>query len=253
MRLTDSSELEMKRVGPLALVTGGAVRLGREVSRSLAASGYRLAIHYHSSETAAESLIGELESQGMEATAFAADLTQEGDCECLIDRVVAQCGPVQILVNSAALFEKGSLHDTESGAWALQMQLNLRAPFLLTRHFAAQLPDDLSGSVLNILDARLRRPAGDYLVYRLTKAALLHLTECLAIELAPRIRVNGLAPGAILPHAGESRKEMQLRLAMEVPLPLEGGAQAIGRCAVELLTNPFLTGQITYLDGGQFL
>lgn len=228
------------------------MRVGALITRALVSAGARVVIHYHRSEDAAQRLQEELVSQGGEVWRVSADLESSVACRDLFSAAHQAVGPLDRLVNSAALFvDRGP----EAAAEDLRdhLPLNLEAPLRLTQQFRQQLPENGDGAVLNILDARLRRPGSDHLGYRLTKAALAHLTECHALQYAPQIRVNGLAPGAVLPPGEESAEAFQRRLGSAVPLGLGSGPAALGRAAVELLANPFITGQILSLDGGQFL
>jgi glucose 1-dehydrogenase len=133
------------------------------------------------------------------------------------------------------------------------MAVNLRAPFFLSQAFAAQLPPDLEGQIVNITDARVLRAGFDHLAYRLTKSALVSLTQALALELAPRIRVNAVALGAILPPPGEDERYLQELARKDVPLQQPGNAEMVAANVLHLLRQPFLTGVILPIDGGQFL
>ena len=236
-----------------ALVTGGATRLGRAISRSLADNGYSIGLHYHGSEHEALAVRDWIRSEGVNCGLFQADLRNASEAEQLLPAVQKSLGPVDLLVNSASGFGGGDLRTISSEVWSAELDLNLRAPFLLSQSFLQTLGKGHSGQIINILDARLRRPEGSHLAYRVAKAGLLHLTRCLAKDLAPHIRVNGIAPGALMAPAGESPEDFSERLGAVVPLGLVGGPSSLTRAINYLLSEPFLTGQILYLDGGQYL
>ncbi|HVS01254.1 MAG TPA: SDR family oxidoreductase [Thermoanaerobaculia bacterium] len=239
--------------GKNALVTGGAHRLGRAVALALGAAGCHVAVHYRTSAEPAEAVGEELRGLGVEAVSLAADLADADACGGLIARAVAALGPLHLLVNNAAIFPPGDLATTTAESWDQQLAVNLRAPFLLSRAFAAQLPADAEGSIVNLADARAHRPGRDHLAYRVSKAGLAHLTQLLALELAPRVRVNAIAPGAILPLAGETEEELLTRLGEQIPLRRVGGAEAVVEAMLYLLRASFATGVVLRLDGGEYL
>ncbi len=241
--------------GKVALVTGGAIRVGRAISMALAQAGCDLFIHYnHSAEAAREVQAGAREA-GVRAEIYPTDLLDSFAAGGVVAAAREAFGRVDILVNSAALFLEGDLRSTTLDAWERQFSINLRAPFLLSREFAAQThfsPTE-PGNIVNVNDARIFRPGVDHFAYRLTKSALLAMTEGLALELAPDIRVNGVALGAILPPPGKDEQYLA-RLALErVPLQRPGNAQLVAENVLHLLRQPFITGHTIRLDGGEFL
>ena len=151
------------------------------------------------------------------------------------------------------MFLPGGLTTTDPESWELQFAVNLRAPYLLSRAFVEALPASAEGQIVNLLDARLARHGADHLAYRMTKAALASMTGSLAPELAPSIRVNAIAPGAILPPPGGSDEELREFAAEHVPLGRPGGPEAIAEATLHLLSNRFLTGVVLPVDGGEFL
>jgi glucose 1-dehydrogenase len=245
--------MTVELAGKVALVTGGAVRVGRAISLALAEAGCHLFIHYGRSAGPAEETAAAAAAQGVTAHIFSADLHQPAEVSAILPAAVAAFGRVDILINNAAIFEQGGLGETTPEQWERQMAVNLRAPFFLSQAFAAQLRPDLEGQIVNITDARVLRAGYDHLAYRLTKSALVSLTQALALELAPRIRVNGVALGAILPPPGQDERYLQELARKDVPLRQPGNAQMVAANVLHLLRQPFLTGVILPIDGGQFL
>jgi pteridine reductase len=240
---------DVSLAGRVALVTGGAVRLGRAVSLALASRGADLALHYHTSEAEAVSAAEEIRSLGRRCLLVPADL-QKVDAPAAVFRAVADgLGKADILVNSAAIFERGTLAETTPELWERTMAVNLRAPFFLCKAFAGQTD---RGDIVNLADGRAERPGKDFLAYTLAKAAVITLTRSLAKSLAPGIRVNAVAPGAILPPPGEGADYLD-RLLPRIPLGRTGAPEDIVRGVVYLLEAGFVTGEILHVAGGEFL
>jgi pteridine reductase len=243
----------MDLAGCGALVTGGGTRLGRALASALAGAGCAVAVQYWQSEAGAREVTAAIRDHGGHAAALQADLAEAAAAARLIGEAAAALGRLDVLVNNAAVFLPGTLASTSLEQWESQLALNLRAPFLLTQAFVAQLPADRIGKVVNVADARVRRPAPGHLAYRLTKAALVHLTEVLAVELAPRVTVNAVAPGAMLPPPGEAADAFAGRVARVVPLRRAGGAQPVVDAVLYLLREDFATGVVLPVDGGEYL
>lgn len=242
----------MELVGKRALVTGAAIRIGRGIALGLAAQGVHIALHFGRSEEEALATQAELESLGVRAPRLQADLANPEAAASLVDRSVeALEGPLDILVNSAAIYPEGGLAETDLALWESTMAINLRAPYQLAQAFAAQAPE--GGNIINILDARSNRPAADHLAYRLSKVALDAMTRNLATELAPAIRVNGLALGAMLPPPGAPSGHLEQIVQTRVPLRRSGSPEIVAQNVLHLLKQEFLTGVIIPLDGGEFL
>ncbi len=238
--------------GQTALVTGGAVRLGRGMSLELARLGSDIIIHYHDSKAAAQSLAEEIQLMGRQAWLMPADLRDPVAAARLVDEACDHCGKLDILVNSAAIFpDDDSLEARATDQWEPIMNLNLRAPLILSREFARQVAGD-SGQIVNILDARTGNADSDHLVYRLAKSGLAQLTKMLAKELAPDIRVNGLALGAILPPQDAADDHMT-RLSRTIPLGRTGEPGDVAQAIAWLVQQDFVTGAIIPIDGGEFL
>jgi glucose 1-dehydrogenase len=239
--------------GKVAVVTGGAVRIGRAIVLGLAGAGCHVFIHYGSSGEAARQTQGEAAALGVRAVIHQADLAEVTAVQGVIPAAVAAFGRVDILVNSAAIFLEGGLMATTVAMWEEQMAINLRAPFLLSQGFAGQVPADGRGAIVNVTDARVFRPAADHFAYRLTKGALVTMTETLAHDLAPRITVNGVALGAILAPPGKDESYLQGIAEKRVPLRRPGSPAMVAENVLHLLQQEFVTGVTIRLDGGEFL
>jgi pteridine reductase len=240
---------DLPLAGRTALVTGGAARLGRAIALALAARGADLALHYNSSEAAAGRTAEEIRALGRKCLLIGADLRQPDSPGKLFEAAGAYYGRADILINSAAVFERGTLEKTSSDLWEKTLAINLRAPFFLSQAFATQTE---TGDIIFLADSRARRPTTEFLAYTLTKSALITLTRSLAKSLAPRIRVNAVAPGAILPPPGEDKEYLQ-RLVPRIPLGRPGSPDDIVRGVVYLLEASFVTGEILHIDGGEYL
>jgi pteridine reductase len=234
--------------GRTALVTGGAVRLGRAIALGLARSGADIALHYHTSEAPARATAAEIRALGRKCVAIGADLSRPDAAETLFRAADAALGRISILVDSAAIFERGGLAETTPELWEKTIAINLRAPFFLSRAFAAQTE---SGDIIFLADARAERPAEDYLAYTLSKSALLTLARSLAKSLAPGIRVNAVAPGAILAPPGQGQDHLR-RLVPGIPLRRTGKTEDVVRGVLYLLAADFVTGEVLHIDGGQY-
>lgn len=239
--------------GKVALVTGGAVRVGRAIVLALAEAGCDVVIHYGRSAGPAEETAAEAAATGVRVHTIRADLSLPEETDTLVPAAVKTFGHVDILINNAAIFEEGGLIDATRQQWDREMAINLRAPFFLSQAFARQLSPEQPGQIVNISDARVLRTGSDHLIYRLTKAALLSLTRSLALELAPQIRVNAVALGAILPPPGKDEGYLQQLAEERVPLRRAGSAALVASNVLHLLQQPFLTGVVLPLDGGEFL
>jgi NAD(P)-dependent dehydrogenase (short-subunit alcohol dehydrogenase family) len=237
----------MKR--PIALVTGGAKRIGAALARALAQQGWHVVIHYRSSAAEAAALALELAPHAATAEA---DLAKLADVDRLIDKARdAAGGPISLLVNSASLFEPDDIHSMTRASFAAHMETNLWAPLKLSQDFAHQAPK--GGQIVNLLDQRLFRPSPDYLSYATSKAALLALTTTLAQALGPQgVRVNAIAPGPTLANARQTSADFAA----------EAGATVLGRGAspddiaaalLYLAGADAVTGETISVDGGQRL
>jgi NAD(P)-dependent dehydrogenase (short-subunit alcohol dehydrogenase family) len=240
--------------GKVAVITGGAVRIGRALTLALAEAGCHVFIHYGRSAQPAEATAAAAEKLGVKTAVFSANLADLHDTQQIIPQAVATFGQVDMLINNAAIFpEEDSFHQTGPDLWQELFAINLRAPYLLSRAFAQQIGDNRPGRIININDARLNRPAPDHFVYRLTKGGLAQMTEMLAHELAPHITVNAVALGAILPPPGADDSYLQQIAGSRIPLRRPGNVDIVAQNVIHLLQQGFLTGTTIRIDGGEFL
>ncbi|MHB1193723.1 MAG: SDR family oxidoreductase [Longimicrobiales bacterium] len=234
-----------------ALVTGGAVRLGRAISLGLAEAGYDLLVHYRSSAGAAEELARAVQGLGRRCVLSQADLADPASPAALVEATRAAFGRLDLLVNSAASFDAHPLADVDAATWDDVMDLNVRAPHLLVRA-AAGLLRSARGSVVNVLDLSAFQPWSEYPAHAVSKAALAQLTRVQARALAPEVRVNGVAPGAVLPPEGYPSEHLEA-LRARTPLGTLGTPDDVVRAVVFLAGATFVTGQILAVDGGRLL
>ncbi|WMS85577.1 SDR family oxidoreductase [Pleionea litopenaei] len=234
----------------VALVTGGAIRVGRAICRELAEQGYRLIVHYHSSSEPAESLSRELQTMGAEHCLVTADLSDRGGIECLLEQIPPAFKDINLLVNSAAIFPDDDHIGQLSEHWDSVMNLNARAPILLAEAVFKRCAS--LQQVINIVDARVYRNQTQRLSYRWSKLVLAQATKDLALVMAPKVRVNAVALGAILPPPGADETYLS-RLEKSIPLQQTGDTDAVARAVRYLVQQPFVTGQVLSLDGGEFL
>lgn len=245
-----------------ALVTGGAQRIGRSIVLDLAARGTDVAIHYHGSAEAAESLAAEIRASGVRAVALQADLLDSGATRGLVARAAqALARPVTVLVNNASIFEYDTLATATPESWDRHIGSNLRAPFELTQAFAAQAPEpgrDEAGEpvaracVVNIIDQRVLKPTPEFMTYTIAKMGLWAFTRTAAQALAPAIRVNAIGPGPTMKGTRQSEQHFAAQRAATV---LQRGSSPAEICAAlrYLVDAPGVTGQLICVDGGQHL
>lgn len=245
-----------------ALVTGAGKRLGRAMALYLGKRGYDVAVHYASSRQDAEDVASEVEKMGCRAAAIKADLLHEDEVQKLVPAAVSALGgPLSVLVNNASIFEHESYVDATRDSWDRHIESNLRAPFVLLQHLAAQIPDPTSerhgeprasGLVVNMIDQRVRKLTPDFPSYTIAKMGLWAMTRTAAQALAPRVRVNGIGPGPTLQSIHQSDEQFA---AQRARTPLERGADTddiVGALGY-FLDAPAVTGQLICVDGGQHL
>jgi pteridine reductase len=242
----------MELHGRVAIVTGGAVRLGKAMALALVDEGLRVAVHYNSSAGPAEKTVAEIQALGGVAVAIQGDLSQSGEALTVVERAAARLGQVDILVNSAGIFEPAGLAQTTEALWDRQFAVNLKAPFFLSQAFAAHVGRERWGHIVNIADWRGLRPDTAYLAYSLTKAGVMTMTQGLALALAPNIQVNAIAPGAILPPPGKDQAYLD-QLAQAIPAGKVGSPAEIAGTLIYLLKSDFVTGQTIFVTGGEHL
>jgi NAD(P)-dependent dehydrogenase (short-subunit alcohol dehydrogenase family) len=241
-----------KRNGKVALVTGASRRLGRAIALGLADDGWDIAVHYRSSRTEAEALAGEITGRGVKAAAIACDLGDASAVSGLLGDCNRALGPVACLVNNAALFEFDAIDSLDAARWDRHMDVNLRAPLLLARDFAKQLPQETTGCIVNMLDQKVFNLNPDFLSYTLAKVALEGATKMLALSLAPRVRVCGVAPGITLT-SGEQEPANFSRAHRMAPLGRSSDADDVAGAVRYAVGAKALTGTTIVVDGGQHL
>jgi pteridine reductase len=235
--------------GKTALVTGAAKRIGREIAFALANAGVNVAIHYRQSAKHAEELRNELVPLGVRAWLVKADFNDLAATQQLIPEVLAATGSLEILVNSASLFLQSSIWNLDYAGLLQQMQVNAWAPFVLSREFARHAD---RGKIINLLDSRIVGDDRSHVSYILSKRAFASLMTMMALEFAPEITVNGVAPGLILPPAGKDESYLD-ELAQTIPLKRHGEPADIADAVMYLLKSNFITGQVIFVDGGRHL
>ena len=236
----------------VALVTGGAQRVGKAIVLDLAAHGWAVAVHFNSSRKAAEDLVAQIRSTGGHAAALGADLADEKAVATLMPDTAAALAPPTLLVNNASVFQYDTIHDHSRESWDRHIEANLRAPTVLIRAFAAALPADVSGTVVNLLDQRIWNPTPHFMSYTVSRAGLWMLTRTLAMALAPRIRVNAIGPGPTL-KADRQTEEQFEKQWRATPLKRSTDPKEIAETVRFLVGAPAVTGQMIALDGGEHL
>ena len=243
----------MELKSKVAIVTGGAVRIGNAITLALAREGCDVLIHYGRSSSEAKDTLAAVEALGAKGALHQADLSDPAAVQGIVPAAIAYFGRADILINNGAIFLPGGLKETTQEMWDRQFAINLQAPFFLSQALADQLTEYDRGAIVNITDARIYQPAADHVAYRLTKSALMTMTETLAQDLAPRITVNALALGAILPPPGEDEEYLRQISQTRIPLRIAGNTEIVTENVLHLLGQDFLTGVTIRIDGGEFL
>ncbi len=232
------------------LITGAAKRIGREIALSMADDGWDIAIHYNSSKKEAEELLQEIVDKGVRACKIQADLANETQVLQIISQANEELGEISCLINNASSFKNDDITDMSRDIWDAHMQINLRAPVILSQEFAKQLNG--KGNIINMLDYCVLSPSDKFLSYTASKSALWTLTQTLAKQLAPNIRVNAIGPGHCLPNCKETDESFQEAI-QSTPLKEAISVKDICQTVEFFLKTPSITGQIIALDGGKHL
>lgn len=235
--------------GKRALVTGAGQRVGQAIALALGAQGMHVAVHYRESRAGAGETAAKIRDSGGTAVTLAADLAHRDQARELVDRSVAELGGLDLVVPSAASFERVALENVDDDAWDRSLNLNLASPFALVQRAVPALRA-AQGSIVFISCSSASVPMRGYLPYVVSKGAVKHLMKTLALELAPDIRVNAVAPGTVMPPASYDAAAVQ-RLARAIPLGRVGSAEDIARAVVFLASSPFVTGHELAVDGGR--
>ncbi len=230
-----------------AIVTGGAVRLGRAMALHLAEKGFNIALHYHSSSDKALEIIDEINASGVICKGYRCDLSDTDEASRLIEMALKDFDDISLLINSAAIFQKATIEETTKETLEGTIRINLIAPFILMRDYKVRIG---SGQIINILDQRIARHLPSFAAYSVSKVALAHLTELAAVEFGDKVRVNGIAPGLILPPHGRDEDYLE-RQAESIPLKRPGSIDAVLKGLDYLLDNSFVHGEILFIDGGE--
>ncbi len=235
--------------GKTALVTGAAKRMGNAISLGLATQGTNVVVHYRKSQDEAHKLQNEIISHGVKSWSFSADLGDPTSYEKIIKQAAEFSGKIDILVNNASVFSVTHENTVNLDDIKIEMLTNAWAPFFLSRAFSEVAEN---GKIINIIDTRVVGFDFDHFAYYLSKKMLEILTKSLALKLAPKVTVNGVAPGLILPPEGKDYTYLKQK-AETVPLKRYGSVQNIVETVIFLLRNDFVPGQVIYVDGGKHL
>ena len=240
----------MSLIGKTILITGAALRIGRSLALAVAHAGGDVVLHYGKSRKEAEGAQAEIQAAGRKAFLLQADLTDTAQVAELISRA-HEYAPLFALVNNASVFEPLGWEDTSLEQWNRAMMVNLTTPFLLSQAFARSLKPGEHGRIVNLLDWRSLRPGSEHLPYTISNSALAALTHSLAIALAPRITVNALALGAILPPSDGEPPKVNPE---QIPAHRWANLEEVGQALIFLLDGPaYITGEIIHVDGGRHL
>lgn len=231
------------------MITGGSKRIGKAIALMLSELGFNIALHYNDSLETAELLARNIRKKGRGCETFAADLSNRDDALTLIETVRKRFPDLNLLINNASIFQESQLKRSDLAKLEEHWAINLKAPFILICEFARICK---KGNIINILDTHIVQNKSSHLAYLLSKKSLADLTKLAAVSLAPKIRVNGIAPGIILPPANKSNEYLN-RLAKGIPLKRKGELSHIAISVKFLLDNDYLTGQILFNDGGEHL
>ncbi len=249
----------MELQGKVALVSGGARRVGKAIALALAREGMHVLVHYGHAAEAARQTVAEIQALGVRAAAFQADLHDPDQIAALFAALEAEFGRLDVLVNSAANFVRQPFEEGTVRDWKHVMQVNLRAPYLCTQHAARLMrrtprPFEQPAAVINITDLIGLRPRRNFTLHGISKAGLIHLTRAAALELGPDVRVNAVAPGLILPPAYmEAESPLWQAMGARVPLERTGHPDHVGQTVVFLARHDYITGAVIPVDGGQSL
>lgn len=235
-----------------ALVTGAARRIGRVLALNCAETGYDVALHCRVIDDDAESVAAEIRALGRRAALFTRDLRKESETAPLVGEAEAELGPVNLLVNSASVFEEDAFASMNRHSWDLHMETNLRGPLVLAQAFARRITGERQGLIVNILDQRVLRTQPAFFSYSLSKAALWEATRMMALALAPRVRVNGIGPGPVLASIHQTPDDFAEEAA-STPLARAVDPREIAQALRYLIDAPSVTGQMIAIDSGQHL
>jgi NAD(P)-dependent dehydrogenase (short-subunit alcohol dehydrogenase family) len=233
-----------------AIVTGGAARVGRDIALALAGKGFNIGLHYNSSEPEAQVAKTLIEESGRKCVLLQADLCDPAALASVIDRGAQALPGVSVLINNASVFQQKHFLETDLAVFERNFAVHVRAPFFLTAQFAKVCGQ---GNVINILDMMVAKGNVDYFAYLLSKKSLWDFTKMAAAALAPKVRVNAIAPGSIFQPIDEADPDYMQKRAKQVPLGIPGSPAYIVQGIEFFLQNPFVTGDCIFIDGGAHL
>ena len=239
--------------GQNAFITGGAIRIGRAISKELSKHGVNVAINFNNSGDQAEQLRQEIIQNGVKVELFKADISDIHGLPELFAKVKQSFGQIDILINNAGIYPRDTLMSLKTDTLDPLFAINLFAPLVLMREFAKQIPDDGHGKIINIVDAKIFKNDPETFMYRLTKVGLWEATKLAAIELAPRITVNAISPGLMMSLAGYEHLNMQAVAERRVPLKILGSPEIVAQNVIHILKQDFMTGNNIILDGGEYI
>jgi glucose 1-dehydrogenase len=239
--------------GKTALITGGGVRLGRAFALGLAKEGVNLALHFNNSRESAQQTAEEAHAFGVEVITIGADFNDPDAVGQVFPKALATFNCIDVLINNAGIYLAGTGLETERETWEKEFRINLQTPFMLIQAFARQLPANRQGRIVNITDAQVLHNDTDHFAYTLTKTALVKMTRMFARELAPRITVNALGPGIMLPLATAADPDLEAYAENYIPLNRIGSPEIATENVLHLLRSDFTSGAFLRVDGGQYL
>jgi len=237
-------------VQPVALVTGGGVRVGRAIAWALASSGYRMVVNYHTSTTATQTLVDQIREVGGDCISVQADVADRPQVDRLLDVTLEKYGGIDVLVNNAAIFDERPFLEVDDDLWQRTLAVNLTGSYYVAQATARVMERGRRGHIINICGTAGISPIGDYAPYCVAKAGVDMLTRCMAEALAPHIQVNGVAPGTVLFPEGTTQEE-QRRVIDRIPGGAIGRPEDIAEAVCFLAGAPtYMTGTIIAVDGG---
>jgi len=245
----------MELKGKTALITGGAHRVGKAITMMLAQGGANVIVNYHSSGTAADETVGEARALGVEALAIQCDVADRAAVHTMVDTIIDYSDGVDIIVNSASYFGKIPFPSAEPDAWAMWeqvMRISIDGPYMICNGLVPAMQARGGGVIVNIVDLSVWFPWSGFMAHAVGKAGLLALTQSLALELAPAIRANAVAPGLVEPPPNRSQKMIETAINRNL-LHRWGGGEAVARAVRYLIEADFVTGEVLTVDGGERL
>ena len=241
----------MNPKGKVALVTGSAVRLGKAIALALAEQGTHIILQYRTSEKETHVVATRIRRKGIRAHLLQCDLSNSREVEQLTHQALALFGRVDILVNNASEFFRTPIFSVTEAEWDRFLNVNLKAPFLLSRSLGLEMVKQGEGKIINIADVSASRPWSDFIPYSVSKAGLLTLTQGLAKALAPKVQVNAIAPGTILPPVTGWTSRQRERTLRSIPLKRLGAPDDVARAVLFLIESDYMTGAVIPVDGGK--